>query len=824
MSDSQSHRPAVSVKRSPSSRIQKLLERASDLEKQLTNLSKSNDEKAARLRSHLCEILSDILISDPLVGIENDCTGRLWRSCFYAPIGIWRSRISREKRKHGPNLASLEQSFKKFLGEAITLYDYLVLQFQSKLVPSNSQLNSQESTQESLLPEGSLEGVIPGLFRLYIHMGDLHRYAESYNKAEVCYLNACKLAPGMGNPYNQLAVVAQMKDASMSCVALYWYARSLLATHDSFETSNSNLERLFNINRAYLKEHSRDPAPPILSPANKKTPSDLVRAQKAAASKSCLAHFVDFHYELFKNNESDENKESILRNKMTAIIKSFQSLLQASAFGDSLLCKMVVINTFALEMERESKIAVTQRLAKDFLFLLGATLAERLNHVLSKIVEKTGKLPPSIRLLLPFGILCEFIEHLENDKRTEDENTFWQQLVEVANLVLLFSQRLEGSSTPGANPENAPVALKEYQLLKGYRPYSFLNKDYSSPNPFISPLEAVDVLELTLSQSQECNGSADEKKAKVVRFLAFCDRCSDKKNIPITHHSNGYLFSDVERDFDGNTTDHEMTDHYVLNAADEDVPMQSTRTESTRTEADEAGDVVLFKVPKDGGGPALLVPGAMLSSPATAQGPPTQGVKDKVNQELEPYQGTHSARNNTTEDSAGSLSKNTLDAGESSLPPPPGIKPPPGFGIPIAQPIAMHASASHPQGVFGQVMPGNAGRAATHYSALSPQAPGFGYSTPSNLQGPLGPSQRHDFPLDGQSMYWFGGTEALSTANPFAGPQVNFAGSNNPNPIIYQAEASNVDGASLLGSGLLDSLWMNDSTGNKTKNPFVANK
>jgi hypothetical protein len=825
MPDSQSHRPAVSVNKSSSVRIDKLLERAADLEKQLTSLSKSNDEKAARLRSHLCEILSDILISDPFIGTEKDCTGRLWRSCFYAPIGIWRSRISREKRKQGPNLASLELSFKKFLGEAITLYDYLALQYQTKLLPGSSQGNSQDSTQDFLPSGGSLEGVVPGLFRLYIHMGDLHRYAESFNKAENCYLSASKLAPGMGNPYNQLAVVAQMKDANMSCVALYWYARSLLATHDRFETSSSNLERLFTINRTYLKEHSRDPTPPILPPSAKKTSSDLVRAQKAAASKSCLAHFVDFHYELFKNSETEDAKELLLREKMTAVNKSIQSLLRASAYGDALLCKLVIINIFSFEKNKEGGDLANRQLSSDFLYVLGSSLAERLKHGLSRIVEKSGKLPPSIRFLLPFQILCEFLDPLENKNRGEDENYFWKQYVEVANLALRISQQMNMSHAPSPAAENTHLSLREYQLLKGYRPFSFLTAEYLSQSAYVSPSEAIDVLELTTSQTQESESiSLDSNKLKLMRFLQVCNRASQKKTSPVAPSRDGFVFVDRERVMEGA----QVEDHAIIkgHSPDEDASMRSAGVE-----ADEAGDVVMFGAREvectDGllGNAMMLAANPEASESAETLRTTRSGVQTDVNRGQissgpQPQQHASSpVLGRASEMSLGVKVNEALVQEHRSTVSPLGITPPPGFGSLLDQSDALRPAACVAQGMSIRVAPSHPGHSAFLTSVPTFEPTPFALSVSSStLLHQAGPSfMGQHFPTEGHSLQWFGGSPAFQTANPFAAPHEN------PPTPVYEADPSSVDGASLLGAGLLDSLWMNDTAGGRTNNPFAAN-
>lgn len=190
------------------------MQRARDLERQLTGLGKSDEDKAAQLRGDLCEVISDLIITDPAVSREHDMATILWRSCFYVPICSFRKEISKAKKRKGSNPPRVfEQQFKKFLSEALALYDYLSIQYQSKLIPGITQANSQESFLPS--EHESTDGVVEGLYRLFIYTGDLHRYAEAYDKAITCYLNAAKLSPGNGNPYNQLAVVSQVCTANL---------------------------------------------------------------------------------------------------------------------------------------------------------------------------------------------------------------------------------------------------------------------------------------------------------------------------------------------------------------------------------------------------------------------------------------------------------------------------------------------------------------------------------------------------------------------------------------------------------------------------------
>lgn len=527
MPDSQSQSPGDSFAISERARLETLILRAGDLEQQLANLKKSDEQTAAALRSHLCEVLSDIIISDPVLSWENDCAGKLWRSCFYAPIVVWRKKLSREKKRQGSAVKSLEQNFKRFLSEALTLYDYLVVQYQSKIlsntntargsVPEHSQLSAASSV-EAVDPAKQIdpvEGIIPGLFRLFIHMGDLHRYAENFSKAETYYVYASRLAPGMGNPYNQLAVVSQLKDPNLSCVALYWYCRSLLATHDSFETSSSNLERLFDMNRTYLQEHSRTSSPPIFSQSTKKMSSDMLRAEKAAVTKTCLAHFVDFHYDLFKTSTSalSIHADNLLGSKMDGLVRSLESLLHASAFGDSLLVKMVLINTFSVERAAMSQAFLKLQVAIDFFWHFGRILVERLNAGLVIAVEKAGKQPNTIRVLQPLLIQLEYArQHPSGSpiQRTINVNFLRSLTAAATNMRQLYSV----SVIPEVTSESM-----ELSMLKGYKPFAALNSSYCNGSPFVDANDAVFVLDLQQTQSQPSSKQKEENLARVEHFI-----------------------------------------------------------------------------------------------------------------------------------------------------------------------------------------------------------------------------------------------------------------------------------------------------------------
>lgn len=222
-----------------------------------------NDEaKSSAIRLELCSLFSDVIILDPQFAVSHNVIERIWKHCFYGRINELRLRASKEKSRAkkrsstgggvgGSSVASsasaeniveeVEKQLKQFLKEAVALYDYLIKKYVECLL---SETQSSTASQDS--QNDYHDAMISSLYRMHIHLGDLHRYSLTYKQAEQCYLTAAKLAPGMGNSYNQLAVVAQSQD-SLTAVALYYYARSLMATIP-FETSRPNLIRLFESN------------------------------------------------------------------------------------------------------------------------------------------------------------------------------------------------------------------------------------------------------------------------------------------------------------------------------------------------------------------------------------------------------------------------------------------------------------------------------------------------------------------------------------------------------------------------------------------------
>jgi len=535
------------LNKEPSDHLRTRLTKAFEIESRLSSLSSttSSEEVASKLRIQLCEVFSDILLADTHLSARKDLSGRMWRSCFYGRIGELRSRIKKGKSKlnklskktnlnaTGSNnnskemdnqkksIEEFEESLTTFLREAVILYEYLVdkylciLKSTSKKKKEGRQTKIEENA-ENINEIASLStttdahvGIIPTLHRLYIHLGDLHRYSTSFNSAELSYLKASCLAPGKGNPYNQLAVVAQLKDSTgahpLPAVALYWYCRSLLAVDDAFETSRVNLERLFTSNRSWIDTNvANEESLNICTVGMNREKS---RAIKSSASRVFLSRFVSFHGRLFhassKETSAKTNKLDDMEKIMHELIFEFGALLCESAFSDALLMKMVSIiafsiwNSLSIFPNQQQTQINSATVAIGLLLSTGTKLAASVEDSVEKLEAKQQRGGRNIkhnviRLMTPLLLVCEFISYLwlSNTYITANlhqfgvctENTllravlkeFWVAIAKVANIIKASKSLSSffGKTENGITGESFRFIPNDYKVLRGFLPFA----------------------------------------------------------------------------------------------------------------------------------------------------------------------------------------------------------------------------------------------------------------------------------------------------------------------------------------------------------------
>jgi hypothetical protein len=299
--------------------------------------------------------------------------------------------------------------------------------------------------------------------------------------------------------------------APLSAVALYWYCRSLQAAVEQFVTSKTNLARLFASNREWL----------LLQQQEQQQRQQSESLEKSALSRRFLARYVDLHYHFFQgivpttldsgSTNATASSEAVVQEQVQdTMVELFGTMLQSSTLGDSLLCKLVTIGAFSecyLDRQvlqgggknnssrngnlggstsKEQVLHTTTAVARTANLIFGGHLVDRVLQGLEKMTTSTSqKAVPSVRLLLPLLLLSEYIgshplpdsqcrEHVSvATMRRHDAvaNDFWKRMVDVWNKlqVLAVQYALEEDSSDETRANK--YVLKEYQNLKGYKPF-----------------------------------------------------------------------------------------------------------------------------------------------------------------------------------------------------------------------------------------------------------------------------------------------------------------------------------------------------------------
>lgn len=833
-------------------------------------------------------------------------------------------------------IAKQEESLQLFLAEGVTLYDYLCDKLQCQLLVSqqasattttttggggpsatnnnnNNQDDNNNETQDSERPWLSLSaqssatttaaGIVPCLHRLYIHLGDLYRYnsssSSSSSKAERAYWTAAHLGPCSGHAYNQLAVVCQVKDSSGSsgtassasdathrsaaAVTVYWYARSLGAAREPFTTAASNLHRLFVGNREWLQ----------LQQQKQHAAGTVVLA--GTASRLFLAQFVDLQYTLFAFTSTSPTTTTTTTdptasttaaaatlisdqfyNHLGEAATAFQELLKSSAFGDSLLCKLVTVMAFSQfhcgqkqQQQQQQSSAAGVVAARTATLEFGQCLAERVASILeSKKSKPPGQQPPSVpsvRVLMPLLLLTEYlllhnnnsndddidtttIERVAKDRYTTAVRSFWKSVIGVFNLL----QPLLDFPSDDDDYGDGSKQLKEYQELRGFAPFEAFLKDGSITDAgYLSDAATAELLEVdnggnnstqessTRSNSQVTNlsSSEDAAHAKLRRFVGLRPKllalsssslfgsCMIRiRANPLNNSLELVIDADVRMqdydDDDGGDEIAHMSDSNDREAVvmDDDIDIDDKHDDF---DIDDKHDDVLVYKQNEAGGPALLVPGALLQSRASEPAVNLTGVATgselPVNTAATLLQQEQSIGNEQMPYvQPSSYSFNGLMNQQDPVGVPLvgfAVLPPPGFG---------QQQQQHHQESVSMLQGG-------HLPSLS--APPSVALAPGYFQnlGFADTAMTTRIPTIGESYHLFGGPSALQTANPFATDSMpsfgigSFAVPPRDGDFLPNQDAMGLNGTTLLDSGLLSTLLMDDSPRKApTKNPFAT--
>lgn len=604
--------------------LDKKLNEIKKLEAELKNTKDENLK--GELRKNLCVSAANLITGNPGVALENKICFRLWNSCFYTQIKAIQyamanesKRKRRKKEANGKNdtsspderLNKLGAMLKNEIAEALMLYEYVINIYEGKL----------RALEE--MNENDRICIVPIYFKLLIYAGDLHRYHKKFPKAEVCYRKASQLAPGHGNPFNQLAVISQSYDTATgnqpkTCEALYWYMRSLLVTFERFQTTPKNLLSLFKNNKHWIANNPLQ----VLDTSNrgKKPFGEKQKQQKQAATRHFFAKFIDL-ISCFvpteslssrsssnpkKGEEHDESKE-LLEVKKSAdfVINNFRSFVKDRAFSDALLIKMIVINVSSYILANKSNFI----LVLSFGNLFASVLAD---HVLSNIAYVYGGNPDkpmsSIKAFTPLLLWCEWFGSLDADEFLTRINKYPNDLFyrkatrNFFDKISSLAKELQGHDTSLADD---CISLKEHDHLRGFKPFvsfidhtpkaSYFPGDAGENSPekgYLISSEAAQVLQQSNSSSSTNN--EQETANRIYRFLEFSSLC---KFAVWDDDANQYVHKKIDIDGAAEAED-DFEENVVFNAGAgfEDGIVTDDDSETAGQNSIETGEILEDKM------------------------------------------------------------------------------------------------------------------------------------------------------------------------------------------------------------------------------------
>ena len=533
-------------------------------------------ENLGKLREKYCYWCSTLILHHPVFSCEYDVVGKMWMNSLYKHINTLRKLISRaRKQKNKSNMASFEQELNHFCDtQSLHMYNEIQRVYEKIIrqdVDNPSQSQDLDNDEDSFKAseqnfEEKQKAAVKVLFKVYIQMGDLHRYSKQFVKAEKFYEMASKIGPGIGNAFNQLAVVAQEDPIKKLLLALYYYVRSDCASHQRFEVSNRNINFLMRNNNKWLLANDSEWL------GNGKGIETPESEPRETTPQLFLSRFVELLFDLREHRNLSE-----FGDRCNRCFQDLPVILEKTA-GDPLLCKMVAVNAFvAIDKDKVH--------ARTFGLRFGLTLATRVDILVEVMIKKmvTAK---DVKGLLPLLYFAEYESSLGepeicSNKSFEEVNTsFWKMMCQIANRLVAASDDY------GLGDEDVEEKMpKEYADMSGFKPFcSFIPAE----DAYASVKEAAALIGST-SMTQEPSKSNFDYRVKLARVLWIMKSLEGKK----VRRNDGGTYSEIseQRDellpLDNARVDDENGDGSVFeDENDDDAAAIMNDEDETETEAD----------------------------------------------------------------------------------------------------------------------------------------------------------------------------------------------------------------------------------------------
>jgi len=226
-----------------------LLRRAEELSRIVSNRKDLyEDREAWTSHQELAALYRRLIVSDLEFSLDKKVEQELWNVCFKNYIGHLQTK-ARDKRN--PSRSDAQMTLSWFLENASGFYILLLEEVRQTFnldIPFLQSGDPYGIWSHLPKPSHANPAVKPAATSCHyvcqhclVHLGDIARYRSQTRQAETFYRHAISLAPGSGQPYNQIAILEASRGNKLATV--YFYVRAVCLRYP-FPAATTNLSKM----------------------------------------------------------------------------------------------------------------------------------------------------------------------------------------------------------------------------------------------------------------------------------------------------------------------------------------------------------------------------------------------------------------------------------------------------------------------------------------------------------------------------------------------------------------------------------------------------
>lgn len=226
-----------------------LIKRAEELSRVVSSRKDLyGDREAWTSHQELAALYRRLLVNDLEFSLDKKVEQELWNVCFKNYISHLQAK-ARDKRN--PTRSDSQMTLSWFLENASGFYILLLEEVRQTFnldIPFLQSGDPYGIWSHLPKPSQAAPAVKPSATSCHyvcqyclVHLGDIARYRSQTRQAETFYRHAISLAPGSGQPYNQIAILEASRGNRLATV--YFYVRAVCLRYP-FPAATTNLSKM----------------------------------------------------------------------------------------------------------------------------------------------------------------------------------------------------------------------------------------------------------------------------------------------------------------------------------------------------------------------------------------------------------------------------------------------------------------------------------------------------------------------------------------------------------------------------------------------------